>query len=679
MSQFLKFLFGDPNKQMLASLRKDVEKINNLEASLQALSKEQLKEKTQIFRDQLAKGQSLNDLLIEAYAVVRETARRELNQRHYDVQLIGGMVLHRGGIAEMRTGEGKTLTSTLPLYLNALTAKGCHLVTVNDYLAKRDAVWMGQVFYALGISVGCIQHEGGYLYDPTFKHVEDTPEAIQHDEQRDTTGSFRVHEDYLRPVSRKQAYEADITYGTNNEFGFDYLRDNMVMDLQEMVQRSKPYFAIVDEVDSILIDEARTPLIISAPAAESDALYRQFAQVAKTLVENEDYKVDEKMRAVTLTEQGISKIEQILGVENLYEGESIAYIHHAEQALQAHALFKLDRDYVVNGAEVVIVDEFTGRLMEGRRYSEGLHQAIEAKEGVEIKRESQTLATITFQNYFRLYEKLAGMTGTAATEAEEFGKIYQLDVTSIPTHRQSKRLDLPDRIYKTQAGKMKAVVREIERLHAKGQPVLVGTASIDRNEQLSALLEKAHIPHHVLNAKNHEREAEIIAQAGRIGAVTIATNMAGRGVDIILGGNPPTEDEAKQVREFGGLFVLGTERHEARRIDNQLRGRSGRQGDPGQTQFYISTEDDLMRIFGSDRLKNMMDRLGIPDDEPIENKFVSGSIEKAQQRVEGHHFDARKHLLEYDDVLNKHRELLYTRRREILDAYATEDKEVFQS
>ncbi|MBP7134394.1 preprotein translocase subunit SecA, partial [Patescibacteria group bacterium] len=540
--------------------------------------------------------------------------------------------------------------------------KGVHVITVNDYLSRRDAVWVGQVHYLLGLSVACIQHGASFLYDPTFKHEPD------HDAERDTVGSFRVDMDYLRPVSRREAYAADITYGTNNEFGFDYLRDNMATTKDQLVQRGLN-FAIVDEVDSILIDEARTPLIISAPSQDPEDLYYRFADIAEKLVEKEDYAIDEKLRASTLTEAGISKVEKTLGIENLYAQEGgTRLVHHMEQALKASALFKKDRDYVVKDGEVIIVDEFTGRLMNGRRYSEGLHQAIEAKEHVQIQRESVTMATITFQNYFRLYTKLSGMTGTAITEAEEFFKIYKLDVLSIPTNKPNHRIDLADRLYKTELGKYSSVVAEIKQRHAKGQPILIGTVSIQKNEFLSELLKQAGVPHNVLNAKNHDREAEIIAQAGRRGAVTVATNMAGRGVDIILGGNPVDAKEAEEVRAAGGLYVIGTERHESRRIDNQLRGRSGRQGDPGSTQFYISTEDDLMRIFGSDRMRSAMDRMRVPDDEAIENIVLTRMIEAAQQKVEGHNFDIRKHVLEYDDVLNKHRTTIYRKRREILEA-----------
>ncbi len=643
MSKFLNVIFGDPNKKVLSSLRQDVDRISAFEPTVSGLSDEQLRAKTDEFKQRFQTGETLEGLAFEAFAVVREAAKRTLGQRHFDVQLMGGLVMHRGGIAEMRTGEGKTLMSTAPLYLNALSGKGCHLVTVNDYLARRDSVWMGQVFHFLGLSVGCIQQESGLLYDPDS-------------------------DDFLRTVDRKEAYAADITYGTNNQFGFDYLRDNMAQTLDQMVMRDL-HFAIVDEIDSILIDEARTPLIISAPAQESNELYKRFAQIVSMLKINEDYNVDDKMRTATLTDAGIERIEKMLDIENLYAVGSGMYARFADTALRAYANYKKDVHYIVKDGEVIIVDEFTGRLMQGRRFSEGIHQAIEAKENVEIKKESQTLATITFQNLFRMYRKLSGMTGTAATEAEEFGKIYNLEVTEIPTHHPSARLDLQDRIYKTEKGKFGAVVSAIKELQEKGQPVLVGTVSVEKNEILSELLTKVGVKHEVLNAKNHAREAEIIAQAGRAGAVTIATNMAGRGVDIRLGGNPPDADQETHVKQLGGLHVIGTERHDSRRIDNQLRGRSGRQGDPGSTQFYISMEDDLMRIFGSDRTKAMMDRLGIPEDMPIENGMVTRSIEKAQERVEGHHFDTRKHLLEYDDVLNKHREVVYARRREVLDLF----------
>ncbi len=668
MSIFTK-IFGDPNEKVIKQMQPIVDEINKLEEKIKPLSDAELKAKTREFKDKLANGKSIDDILPEAFAVCREAAWRTLKQRHYDVQLMGGITLHRGQIAEMRTGEGKTLTSTLAVYLNALTGKGVHVVTVNDYLAQRDAVWMGQVYDFLGLTVGIIQHDASFRYDADFKNEE----AI--DEERDELGSFKIEHEYLRPVERKEAYAADITYGTNNEFGFDYLRDNMVQRLEQMVQRDLNY-AIVDEIDSILIDEARTPLIISAPAEESGDLYMKFAQIVRTLRENDDYNVDEKMRAATLTEAGISKVENALGVENIYTTGGLRYVHHIEQALRAWALYKREKDYVVKDGEILIVDEFTGRLMYGRRYSEGLHQAIEAKEGVRVQQESRTFATITFQNLFRMYEKLSGMTGTAATEAEEFSKIYNLEVTSIPTNKPTIRKDMSDKIYKTELAKFKAVMEEVKDRREKGQPCLIGTISIEKNELLSELLEREGVSHQVLNAKQHEKEAEVIAQAGRPGAVTLATNMAGRGVDIILGGNPPDKEEAKKVREAGGLHIIGTERHESRRIDNQLRGRGGRQGDVGSSQFYVSLEDDLMRIFGSDRIKNVMERLGLPDDMPIENGFISKSLESAQKKVEGHNFDIRKHLVEYDDVINKHREVIYKKRRNILDIYSGKVKDI---
>jgi preprotein translocase subunit SecA len=664
MNKILTKIFGDPNVKILKTLDSDATAVNIFEESIAKLTNDELKAKTLEFKKKLESGKTLDDIKHEAFAVVREISKRTLGQRHYDVQIMGGMALHRGMIAEMRTGEGKTLTSTTAIYLNALEGKGVHVVTVNDYLAKRDTVWMGQIFHALGLEIGCIQQEGGYLYDNEFKAVSEEIKD-ETDKERDTTGSFKVQMDYLRPADRKSAYLADITYGTNNQFGFDYLRDNMAMDLKQKVQRSLHY-AIVDEVDSILIDEARTPLIISAPAEESADLYYRFSMIVDGLAENIDYNLDEKLRVATFTEEGMRKIEQRLGIENLYGG-GLELIHHAEQALKAHALFRKDRDYVVVDGEVKIVDEFTGRILEGRRYSEGLHQAIEAKEGVEIKNESRTLATITFQNYFRMYKKLAGMTGTAFTEAEEFSNIYNLDVAVIPTNKPVVRKDMTDKIFKSEKGKFLAVVQEVKRLRETGQPVLIGTASIEKNELLDELLTKSGIPHETLNAKNHEREAQIIAQAGRVGAVTLATNMAGRGVDIILGGNPIIKEEQENVKEIGGLHVIGTERHDARRIDNQLRGRSGRQGDPGSTQFFVSLQDDLMRIFASERVRRMMDTFKIDETTPIESKMITRSIEKAQERVEGHHFDARKHVLEYDDVLNRHRMHVYSWRDRVLE------------
>ena len=635
-------ILGDPNKKVLNKLRPIVEKINNLEPELEKLSDEELKEKTNEFKERLKKGETLDDILPEAFAVVREAAKRTLGQRHFDVQILGGIILHQGKIAEMKTGEGKTLVATLPLYLNALLGKGAHLVTVNDYLAKRDTNWMGPIYNFLGLSVGCIQHEKAFVFNPKVK-----PDKNE----------VTIEAENLSEVPRKDAYKCDILYGTNNEFGFDYLRDNMAYSLEQMVQRPLHY-AIIDEVDSILIDEARTPLIISAPDTESAQLYKTFVEIVPRLKENADFNIDEKMKAVTLTEEGIDKVEKMLGVGNIYQEKGIAYVHHLEQALKAQVLFKRDRDYVVKDGQVIIVDDFTGRLMHGRRYSEGLHQAIEAKEGLEVQKESRTLATITFQNYFRLYDKLSGMTGTAETSAEEFAKVYNLEVVVIPTNKPMIRQDLPDRIYKTEKGKFQALIKEIKERHQKGQPVLVGTIAIEKSELLSAMFKKEGLPHEVLNAKHHENEAKIIARAGQQGAITIATNMAGRGTDIKLG---------QGVAAVGGLHIIGTERHEARRIDNQLRGRTGRQGDPGSTQFFISMEDELMRVFGSDKMKNLMDKLGVPEDQPIENKLISKSIESAQSKIEGYHFDMRKHILEYDDVMNKQREVIYKKRKEILE------------
>lgn len=696
---FFSKIFGDANERYIRSLRPLVDGINGLEPLFQKLSDDQLKAKSQEFRDQLAKGKTLDELLPEAFAAVREASRRVSGQRHFDVQLMGGIILHRGKIAEMRTGEGKTLVATLPAYLNALESEGVHIVTVNDYLSRRDTVWMGQIYNALGLTVGCLNHDSSYLYDPRHKTANseqstaNSAEDTALDRERDITGGFRVVHEFLRPVSRSEAYKADITYGTNNEFGFDYLRDNLVYDERQLVQSrsssdnqlmkdrgssiqseaesgrsSGHHYAIVDEVDSILIDEARTPLIISAPDEESTKLYETFSRAVPSLAPEQDYTVDEKRKAVSITDSGIEKIERMLGLKDIYAEGGVRYVHHLEQALKAHVFYKRDRNYVVKDGEVIIVDDFTGRLMPGRRWSEGLHQAVEAKEGVRIQKESRTLATVTFQNYFRMYRKLAGMTGTARTSAEEFHKVYGLDVITAPTHKAMVRVDASDRIYKTEAGKFRALVREIRERNTKFQPVLVGTVSIEKNELLSAMLEREGIPHNVLNAKNHEKEAEIIAQAGRLSAVTVATNMAGRGVDIILGGNPSDAAEAAKVREAGGLHVIGTERHEARRIDDQLRGRSGRQGDPGSSQFFVSTEDELIRVFGGDRLKNIMERLGIGEDETIENRFVSSAIQQAQAKVEGHNFDARKYVLEYDDVVNKHRETIYRLRREALSS-----------
>ncbi len=643
-------IFGDANKRVIQKLEPTVQEISALEPELEKLSDDELKNKTQEFKALLGKEDSLDDILPEAFATVREAAKRKLGQRHFDVQLLGGIVLHQGKITEMKTGEGKTLVATLPLYLNALSGQGTHLVTPNDYLSRVGAGWMGPVYHALDVSVGVITHDWSGIYDPFYQDSQ-------------AHGDERLN--HFRQVTRRDAYGADITYGTNNEFGFDYLLDNMAYSPEQMVQRGH-HFAIVDEVDSILIDEARTPLIISAPDTDSGELYRVFARITPQLKEGRDYNVDEKFRAVSLAEEGIEKVEQLLGIENIYTEKGIKYVHHLEQALRAQALFHRDKDYVVRDNEIIIVDEFTGRLMPGRRWSEGLHQAVEAKEGVSVQKESRTLATITFQNYFRMYEKLAGMTGTAATSAEEFHKVYNLEVLEIPTHKPMIRLDHPDRVYQSEQGKLKAVAAEVKARHEKGQPILIGTVSIEKNERLAEFLKREGVPYEVLNAKNHEREAEIIAQAGKKGRVTLATNIAGRGVDIILGGSPLEPSEAAEVKEAGGLFVLGTERHEARRIDNQLRGRSGRQGDPGGTQFFASLEDELMRIFGSERIRNMMGTFGIPEDQPIEHKLVSRAIESAQEKIEGFNFDARKHVLEYDDVMNKQRKAIYERRRKIL-------------
>jgi preprotein translocase subunit SecA len=612
-------IFGSKNERYLKGLQPLVDRINGFEAEMEKLDDAALAGRTGLYKERLAKGEPLDELLPEAFAVVREGSRRVLGMRPFDVQLVGGIVLHEGKIAEMKTGEGKTLVATMPVYLNALTGRGVHVVTVNDYLARRDAAWMGRLYEFLGLKVGTILHG-------------------------------------MTDSERRESYGADVTYGTNNEFGFDYLRDNMKFDLKDFCQREF-HFAIVDEVDSILIDEARTPLIISGPADIATDLYFKVNQVIPKFEKEAHYAVDEKARAVSMTEEGVLHGEKLLGIDNLYDPKNIELLHHLTQALKAHILFKKDVDYIVNNGEVVIVDEFTGRTMPGRRYSDGLHQALEAKEGVKIERENQTLASITFQNYFRMYEKLAGMTGTADTEAPEFKKIYNLDVAVIPTHQNMVRKDYADMIYKNAKAKYRAVVGEIKELHAKGQPVLVGTINIDTSEMLSAMLKKDGVPHSVLNAKQHEKEAEIVAEAGQRGKVTIATNMAGRGTDIKLG---------EGVADLGGLHILGTSRHESRRIDNQLRGRSGRQGDPGSSRFYLSLEDDLLRIFGSDRISGIMEKLGMEEDEPIEHAMISRAIENAQRKVEGHNFDIRKHLLEYDDVMNKQREVIYRQRREVL-------------
>ena len=671
-TSFLKKVFGSKNEREIKRIMPMVERVNSHESKMKALRDEEFPELTRRFKESLGAGKDINELLPEAFAAVREVAWRKLQMRHFDVQLIGGIVLHEGKIAEMRTGEGKTLVATLPAYLNALTGKGVFLVTVNDYLARRDSRWMSAIYHGLGLSVGVIQHEASFLYDPHF--VADDEAYI-----------------HLRPCSRREAYHADITYGTNNEYGFDYLRDNMKFSIEECVQRDLHY-AIIDEVDSILIDEARTPLIISGQTEDSTDKYYTIDRIMPGLQNETHYTVDEKARQVLLNDEGVEKVQELLQIDNLYDPANIDTLHHVNQALRAHVLYHRDVDYVVKDDQVVIVDEFTGRLMAGRRWSDGLHQAVEAKEKVKIENENQTLATVTFQNYFRMYEKLAGMTGTADTEAAEFNSTYNLDVIVVPTNKPMCRVDQTDLVYKTKKEKFKAVLEDIKDWTAKGRPVLVGTISIDDSEKLAQILKQNGVRHHVLNAKQHEREAEIVAQAGRLGAVTISTNMAGRGTDILLGGNPEfmaaskagkddttkeyqdalrtakalCEDEKKRVLELGGLHILGTERHESRRIDNQLRGRAGRQGDPGSSRFYLSLEDDLLRIFGSDRIASIMDRIGMEEGVPIEHGLVSRAIENAQKKVEAHNFDIRKHLLEYDDVMNQQREVVYGYRRQIL-------------
>ena len=688
MAFFSKLFFGRSNKKEVEKLQPLVDAVNDLENKFQKLSLKELKIKSIELQKKISYGKSKDEILTEAFALVRETSKRTLKQRHFDVQIMGGIVLHQGKIAEMKTGEGKTLASTCPIYLNALDGRGVHVITVNDYLARRDTVWMGQIYRALGLSVGCLVHNGAFIYDPEYIDPEPArleEQGSKRDEERDRTGSFKIEQTYLRPVSRREAYKCDITYGTNNEFGFDYLRDNLVYDLKDCVQRELNY-AIIDEIDSILIDEARTPLIISAPAGESTDLYYQLANLVKKLKSGKDYIVDEKLRTVILSEQGIDRVTSLLG-EDPWASNNLDLVHHIDAALKAMVLFQKNRDYVIQKGEIIIVDEFTGRLMEGRRYSEGLHQAIEAKENVEVKQESRTLATITLQNYFRFYKKLCGMTGTAETEAEEFHKIYNLEVVQIPTNKPNIRKDLPDRIYRTKEAKFRAIIEDVKQRHSKGQPILIGTGgftigektvgAIEKNRIIKDLLRKEGIPCQVLDATNHEKEGQIIAQAGRLGAVTVATNMAGRGVDIVLGGNPFDARKQKEVIELGGLHIIGSERHESRRIDNQLRGRAGRQGDKGSSQFFLSLDDDLMRIFGGNRLAGLMQRLKIPDDVPIESKIVSRSMQSAQKKIEGFNFDTRKHLLEYDDVLNKHRETVYRLRRRVLEMNYQEMKENF--
>ncbi|HSF69931.1 MAG TPA: preprotein translocase subunit SecA [Nitrospira sp.] len=675
LTQILNFIFGSKNEREIKALMPIVQRINSLEPELTPLSDQALADKTQAFKKRLADGETLDDILPEAFAVCREMSRRKLNMRHFDVQLIGGMILHKGRISEMKTGEGKTLVATLPIYLNALEGKGAHLVTVNDYLAKRDAQWMGQLYHALGLSAGVIQHDASFIYDPTYDAAD---KRLQH----------------LRPCTRPEAYRADITYGTNNEYGFDYLRDNLVVTALDQCVQRELNFAIVDEVDSILIDEARTPLIISGPTDQTTDLYYRINAIIPQLKAEHDYTIEEKTKTAALTEEGNVRVEKLLGVDNLYDPANMDLVHHVVKALQAYALYKRDVDYVVKDGEVIIVDEFTGRLMPGRRWSDGLHQAVEAKEGVKIANENQTLASVTFQNYFRMYKKLGGMTGTADTEAAEFAKIYNLDVNVVPTNKKMIRLDYADVVYRTEKEKFAAIVEEIKECHERGQPVLVGTISIEKSEKLAGMLNRNGIKHNVLNAKQHEREAEIVAQAGRKGAVTIATNMAGRGTDILLGGNADfmfkqvlyreenlpderklsvyeeiradCEKNKQEVLALGGLHILGTERHESRRIDNQLRGRAGRQGDPGTSRFYLSLEDDLMRIFASERVSQLMLKLGMEEGIPIEHGMVTRAIANAQKKVEAHNFEIRKQLLEYDDVMNKQREVIYQHRRAVL-------------
>ncbi len=676
---FLSKIFGDESTRTIKEIAPVLEKINSFEEVYSSLTAEDFKKKTAEFKDRLKTGETLDQILPEAYALVREASKRTLGQRHFDVQMLGGIVMHRGGIAEMRTGEGKTLVATLPAYLNALTGEGVHVVTVNDYLSRRDAVWMGQIYSYLGLRVAVIAHDSAFIYDEAHNESRIPPDRViragknhelgdeetDEDKERDTKGSFHIVHEFLKPISRVEAYEADITYGTNSEFGFDYLRDNLEYEFSK-VRQKRHHFAIVDEIDSILIDEARTPLIISAPTVDSDSFYKRFADVAAKLKQEEDFTIDEKLHAIFLTDAGITRAEEILGLSNIYAEGGIKVVHHLETAIKARALYTNDKEYVVRDGEVVIVDPYTGRLQPGRRWSEGLHQAIEAKEGVKIQQESKTYASITYQNYFRMYDKLSGMTGTATTSSEEFYKVYGLNTVVIPTNRDIKRIDRDDLIYQTEKGKLMAIARKVKELQEKGQPVLIGTISIEKNELLSEYLKRSGVRFEMLNAKNHEREGEIIAEAGKKGAVTVATNMAGRGVDIKLGGTTADETTREEIKSLGGLFVLGTERHDARRIDNQLRGRSGRQGDPGETQFFVSMEDHIMRVFAADTVKNMMGRLGIPEDEAIQNKLITRSLESAQEKIEGLNFDSRKYVLEYDDVLNFQRKTFYERRRNIL-------------
>lgn len=659
---FLDRFFTPSYEKILKEIEPYVKKINAEEIQCESYTDAQIIEVVASIKAKVQSGTSLDDVLPLMFALTREVSKRTLKLRHYDVQLVGGVLLHQGKITEMRTGEGKTLVGTLPCALNALTGEGVHVVTVNDYLARRDAVWMGQIYEGLGLTLGVINHDASYLYDSGHLSVQEGKEA---DAQRDTEGSYKVFYEFLRPCTRREAYAADITYGTNSEFGFDYLRDNIEFDPERIRQRSHSY-AVIDEIDSILIDEARTPLIISAPAQDSENLYETFAKIASKLRVGEHFELDEKLKSATLTDAGIEEAEKMLGIENIYTDRGIKYVHHLETAVRAKGLYSRDKEYVVRDGEVVIVDEFTGRLQPGRRWSDGLHQAIEAKEGVAIQKESRTYASITYQNYFRMYKKLSGMTGTALTSEEEFYSVYKLEVVPVPTNRKMARIDRNDLIFQTTKGKYDAVIRKVKEINQTGQPILIGTASIDTNEALSAALTASGVAHEMLNAKNHEREGEIIAEAGKKGKVTLATNMAGRGVDIKLGGTHATKEEMEEVISLGGLFVLGTERHEARRIDNQLRGRSGRQGDAGETQFFVSMDDQLMRVFGGDRIKGIMGTFGIPEDQPIENKMISKQLEGAQSRIEGFHFDSRKQVLAYDNVLNQQRQIVYERRNRLL-------------
>ena len=651
-----KKLFGRPNFSLL------IKQINSLESNFEKLSNNQLKEKSKELQSQCQADGLKENFLPTSFALVREASKRTLKQRHFDVQLIGGIVLSRGQIAEMLTGEGKTLAATAPAFFHALTKKGVHVITVNDYLARRDAIWMGQIYDFLGLKTACICHESAFIYDPTYNQQKNS----ELDKERDILGGFKVFHEFLRPVPRREAYQADIVYGTNHEFGFDYLRDNLAYDKTNQTQKNH-YYAIIDEIDSILVDEARTPLIIAAPDLESSDFYRKFARIVSYLKENEDYTIDEKSKSVQITNAGIDRVEEMIKIQNFYAPENFRLVHYLEESLKAKALFHRDKDYLVKDGQVLIIDEFTGRILLGRRYSGGLHQAIEAKEGVIVQPESRTFAQITLQNYFRLYEKISGMTGTAQTSAEEFHKVYNLETVSILPNKPMIRKNLPDVIYKTKIAKHKAIIEEIQNCNSAGQPVLIGTTSVEQNEIISKLLISSNIPHEILNAKNHEREGEIIAQAGKLKAVTVATNMAGRGVDIILGGNPSTPEEAQKIKDLGGLHIIGTERHEARRIDDQLRGRSGRQGDPGSSRFFLSLEDDLMRIFGGERVQKLMSVLKISEDQPIESGMISRVVTEAQKKVEGFNFDLRKHLLEYDDVLNKQRNAIYRKRQEILE------------